>query len=75
MLEKLYNMWYYGLTKQGGANMATVSFEQNVVEIRDKKKIAEVKAAMASDKKAFSDIKPSIDNTKEKEFVKKWLSR
>ena len=55
--------------------MATVSFEQNVVEIRDKKKIAEVKAAMASDKKAFSDIKPSIDNTKEKEFVKKWLSR
>lgn len=61
--------------KQGGANMATVSFEQNVVEIRDKKKIAEVKVAMSSDKKAFSDIKPSIDNTKEKEFVKKWLSR
>lgn len=55
--------------------MATVSFEQNVVEIRDKKKIAEVKVAMSSDKKAFSDIKPSIDNTKEKEFVKKWLSR
>ncbi len=55
--------------------MATVSFKQNVVVIRDKRKIAEVKAAMDSDKKAFSDIKPSIDNTKEKEFVKKWLSR
>lgn len=54
--------------------MATVSFKQNVVEIRDKRKIAEVKAAMASDKKAFSDIKPSINDTKEKEFVKKWLA-
>lgn len=53
--------------------MAIVSFNQNVVVIRDKRKITEVKAAMNSDKKAFSDIKPSIDNTKEKKFIKKWI--
>lgn len=55
--------------------MATVSLKQDVVVIRDKKKIAEIKEAMVKDKRAFSDIKPSVDNTKEKEFVKKWLSR
>ena len=52
--------------------MAIVSFNQNVV-VKNKKKIAEIKAAMSSNKKAFSDIKPSIDNSKEKNFVKKWL--
>ena len=54
--------------------MATISFKQNVV-IRDPKKIKEIKSAMASKNKAFSDIKPDINNTKEKEIIRKCFFR
>ena len=52
--------------------MATISFIQDVI-IKDEEKITEIKIAMNSDNKAFEDIKHSIDNKREKNFIKKWI--
>ena len=50
--------------------MATISFIQDVI-ITDEEKITEIKIAMNSDNKAFEDIKHSIENKREKNFIKK----
>ena len=52
--------------------MATISFIQDVI-IKDEEKITEIKIAMNSDNKAFEDIKNSIENKREKNFIKKWI--
>lgn len=52
--------------------MATISFIQDVI-IKDEEKITEIKIAMNSDNKAFEDIKHSIENKREKNFIKKWI--
>lgn len=57
--------------------MATSSLEQDVVVIRDPAKSKEIRNAMASGKKAFSDVKPSVSELtkEEKEVITKWFSR
>lgn len=54
--------------------MATISFKQNVI-VKNPKKIKEIKAAMVSNQKAFSDIKPEVNNSKEKDILFKCFSR
>ena len=53
--------------------MATVSIKQNVVVVKDPAKCEEIRNALSSDKKAFTDIKPtSCQLTQEQhEFIKK----
>ena len=55
--------------------MATISIEQDVVEIRDAAKVKEIKKAISSGKRSFTYIKPSVGQlTKEqKDFMEKWF--
>ena len=57
--------------------MATITFEQHVVVIKDHAKCEEIKKALSSDTKTFANIKPtSCKPTKEQEeFMKKWFCR
>lgn len=57
--------------------MATVSIEQDVVVVRDPAKCKEIREALASDRRAFAEIKPTTSHpTKEQEeFIQKWFCR
>lgn len=55
--------------------MATVSIEEKVVIIKNKKKIQEIKTALNSKTRAFIDVKPAIEDTKAKELINKWSCR
>ena len=54
--------------------MATTSFYQNVV-IKDKKKIKEIRNALNSSVRPYSEAQTIIaDEAKQKEIAKKWFS-
>lgn len=57
--------------------MATVTIEQDVVVVKDPAKCKEICDALASEYRAFPEIKPtSCQPTKEqKEFIEKWFCR
>ena len=55
--------------------MATISFDDKVVIVNDKRKAKEIQKALLDDKRAFAEVKPAVDDTKVKEDVKKWFCR
>ena len=55
--------------------MATISIEEKVVVIEDPKKAAEIQIALNSASTAFLNVKPTVTDTKDKEQIRKLLSR
>lgn len=55
--------------------MATISIEQNVVVIRNPAKCKEIRNALTSNRRSFSEIKPTFSQpTKaQEEFIQKWF--
>ena len=68
------NFLYISYNKVGGVNMATVSFEQNVV-IRDKQKVEEIKRALNQNTSSFTDVKASEKDKLPENASKVWFNR
>ena len=66
---------FYEYNNLGGVeNMATISFDRNVV-IKDPKVVADIESALRCEPKKISCEKIVVDNKKKEEIINKWFCR